>query len=67
MSKQPDGGKAPNDKSSKPGKPGVKSDTYSQVPDKDSDKVKGGMMAPVRGVVGRKATLDPTDTSGCCG
>lgn len=60
MSKQPDGGKAPNDKSSKPGKPGVKSDTYSQVPEKDSEKVKGGMSS-------RKATLDPTETSGCCG
>ena len=61
MTKQPEGGKTPNDKSSKPGKPGVKSDTFSQVPDKDSANVKGGRMASGR------TTLNPTGSDGCCG
>ena len=61
MTKQPEGGKTPNDKSSKPGKPGVKSDTFSQVTDKDSANVKGGRMGSGR------TTLNPTGSDGCCG
>ncbi len=59
MTKQPDGSKKPDDKSGKPGKPQVKSDTFSQVSDKDSANVKGGRMG--------RTTLNPTGSDGCCG
>lgn len=40
-------------------KPQVKSDTFSQTPEKDADNVKGGRMG--------RATLNPTSSDGCCG
>jgi hypothetical protein len=39
MTKQPEGGKTPNE-SNKPGKPAIDSDTFVQVP--NDDQVKGG-------------------------
>jgi hypothetical protein len=63
MTKPPERGKANNPS----GKPAVKSDTYTQVPDKESENVKGGVLQDPLIRTGRKATLDPTDTNGCCG
>lgn len=51
--------KTPAETSSKPGKLEIKSDAFTQVPDADSDKVKGGLRA-------EKPTLNPTGSDGCC-
>ena len=67
MAKKPEGKDASKGTSGKPGKPGVKSDTFTQVP--DDDKIKGGFDSGRLEIAGsglRKKTYDPTDTSGCC-
>ena len=58
MSTQPED-KSPKETNSKPGKLEIKSDTFTQVPDADSDKVKGGMRS-------ERPTLNPTGSDGCC-
>jgi hypothetical protein len=61
MTKPSQGGNAPKDTSAKPDKPGVKSDTMTQVTNQDSEKVKGGMRPK------GQTTLNPTGSEGCCG
>ena len=59
MSTQPED-KSPKEPNSKPGKLEIKSDTFTQVPDADSDKVKGGRMRS------EGPSLNPTGSDGCC-
>ena len=60
MSTQPDD-KSPKETKGQPGKLEIKSDTFTQVPEADSDKVKGGAMPR-----GERPTLNPTGSDGCC-
>jgi hypothetical protein len=50
------------DTSAKPAKPAIQSDTFTQVPDSDSENVKGGMLPR-----GGRVTTKPTGSDGCCG
>jgi hypothetical protein len=57
--------------SGKSGKLGVKSETFKKFTNKQLDSVKGGLLTGgilKRGLpIGVKPSMDPTDTSGCCG